>query len=86
MEFSRQECWSGLPFPTPDNLPNPGTELTSFASPALAGGFFNTAPLGGPLNHGGGSDFCLIQDFNRLNETHRLGEGNLLYSVYIFRW
>ena len=24
MEFSRQECWSGLPFPSPGNLPDPG--------------------------------------------------------------
>ena len=27
MEFSRQEYWSGLPFPSPGNLPNPGIEL-----------------------------------------------------------
>ena len=27
MEFSRQECWSGLPFPSPGDHPNPGTEL-----------------------------------------------------------
>ena len=32
MEFSRQEYWSGLPFPSPENLPNPGIEP---ASPAL---------------------------------------------------
>ena len=48
MEFSRQEYWGGLPFPTPDNLPNPGIEFTSFASPALAGGFFITAQPGQP--------------------------------------
>ena len=24
MEFSREECWSGLPFPSPRDLPNPG--------------------------------------------------------------
>ena len=40
MEFSRQEYWSGLAFPSPGDLPNPGTEPTSLASPALAGGFF----------------------------------------------
>ena len=40
MELSRQEYWSGLPFPTPGDLPNPGTEPESPASPALAGGFF----------------------------------------------
>ena len=32
MEFSRQESWSGWPFPTPGDLPNPGTEPVS---PAL---------------------------------------------------
>ena len=37
MEFSRQEYWSGLPFPTPGDLPNPRIELASPASPALAG-------------------------------------------------
>ena len=37
MEFSRQEYWSELPFPSPGDLPNPGIEL---GSPALAGGFF----------------------------------------------
>ena len=37
MEFSRQEYWSGLPFPSPGDLPNPGIEP---GSPALAGGFF----------------------------------------------
>ena len=34
MEFSRQECWSGLPFPSPGDLPDPGVEPTSPASPA----------------------------------------------------
>ena len=38
MEFSRQEYWGGLPFPSPWDLPNPGIEPTS---PALADGFFN---------------------------------------------
>ena len=36
MEFSKQEDWSGLPFPPPRDLPNPGTDPTS---PALAGRF-----------------------------------------------
>ena len=43
MEFSRQEYWSGFPFPTPGDLPNPGTEPMSLASPVLAGGFFTTS-------------------------------------------
>ena len=50
MEFSRQEHWNGLPFPTPGNLPNPGIEPTSPASPALAGAFFTTEPSGKPQN------------------------------------
>ena len=40
MGFSRQEYWSGLPFSTSGDFPNPGLELASLASPALAGGFF----------------------------------------------
>ena len=42
MGFLRQEYWSGLPFPPPGDLPNPGTEPESPVSPALAGGFFTT--------------------------------------------
>ena len=38
--------WSGLPFPTPGDLPDPGIEPLALASPALAGGFFTMAPLG----------------------------------------
>ena len=43
MRFSRQESWSGLPFPSPGDLPNPGIEPASLLSPALAGGFFTTS-------------------------------------------
>ena len=43
MRFSRQEYWSGLPCSPPRDLPNPGTEPLSVASPALAGRFFNTS-------------------------------------------
>ena len=42
MEFSMQEYWSGLPFPIPGDLPNPGIEPTSLVSPALAGRFSTT--------------------------------------------
>ena len=41
MEFFRQEYWSGLPFPSPGDLPDPGIEPMS---PVLAGGFFTTEP------------------------------------------
>ena len=40
----RQEYWSGLPFPTPGELPDPGTKLASHVSPALPAGSF-------PLHH-----------------------------------
>ena len=36
MEFSGKEYWSGLPFPSPGDLSDPGIELTSLVSPALA--------------------------------------------------
>ena len=35
MGFPRQEHWNGLPFPTPGDLPNSGTKLTSLALPAV---------------------------------------------------
>ena len=48
MEFSRQEYWSGLSFPTPGDLPNPETEPVSLVSPVLAGRFLTTEQQGGP--------------------------------------
>ena len=48
MGFSRQEYWSGLPFPPPGDLPDLGIKPMSLMSPALAGGF--------TLNFPGGSD------------------------------
>ena len=45
-ESPRQAYWSGLPFPSPEELPDPGTEL---ASPALAGEFFTIEPPGEPI-------------------------------------
>ena len=41
-EFSRQEHWSGLPFPTPGDFPKPGIKPMSLIS-ALAGRFFTTS-------------------------------------------
>ena len=43
MKFHRQEYWSRLPFPSPGDLPDPGTEPMSSV---LAGGFFTTEPPG----------------------------------------
>ena len=46
MGFPRREYWSGLPFPSPGDLPRPGINLTSLA---LAGGFFTTEPPSKPF-------------------------------------
>ena len=47
MEFSRQECWSGLPFPSPGDLPDPGIKPGSSALQAVA---FPSEPPGEALN------------------------------------
>ena len=44
MGFSRQEYWSGLPFPPPGDLPDPEMTPAFPVTPATAGGFFTTAP------------------------------------------
>ena len=51
MEFSRHNYWSGLSFLPPGDLSDPGIEPTS---PALAGRFFTTEPLGKLERDGGG--------------------------------
>ena len=48
MGFSRQEYWSGLPFPPPGNLPDPGIEPTSLMSPVWQSGSLPLAPPGSP--------------------------------------
>ena len=42
MGFFRQEYWSGMPFPPPGDIPDPGIEPASLVSPALASGLFTT--------------------------------------------
>ena len=46
MGFLWQEYWSGLPFPPPGDLPDPGIKPVSLA---LAGGLFTTEPPGKPI-------------------------------------
>jgi len=48
MGFSRQEYWSGLPFPLLEDLPDTGIKPMSPAFPELAGGFFTAEPPGKP--------------------------------------
>ena len=49
VRFSQEEYWSGLPFPPPGDLPDPGSKPISLVSPVLAGRFFNTEPAGKPF-------------------------------------
>ena len=53
MEFSRQEYWSGLPFPPPGDLLDPGIEPTSLAFPSLQADSLPLSHLGSP------SESCL---------------------------
>ena len=48
MGCPRQEYQSGMPFPSPGHLPNPGIEPASLVSSALAGGLLTTEPPGKP--------------------------------------
>ena len=56
MEFSRQEYWSGLPFPFPEDLPNPGIEP---GSPALQTDSLMSEPPGKPM------DVCVLSHIHR---------------------
>ena len=80
MEFSMQEYWNGLPFPTPGDLPDPGIEPACLASPALAGGFFTTAPLektGFPRWLHGKESTCQAGDMGSIPGSGRSpGKGN----------
>ena len=50
MEFSRQEYWSGLPFPSPGDLPDPGIEP---GSPELRADTLSSEPPGNPYGYEG---------------------------------
>ena len=49
MVFFSQEYWSGFPFPSPEDLPNPGIKATSPVSPASQAGSLPTEPSGEPF-------------------------------------
>ena len=49
MEFSRQDYWCRLPFPPPEELPDPRIKPVSLTSSVLAGRFFATEPPGKPM-------------------------------------
>ena len=80
MGFSRQQYWSGLPYPPPGNLPNPGIEPESLVSLALAAGFFTSTHLGSPLSPWGrvykGETHCSRAGVGeiRMGSLHRMVE------------
>ena len=61
-----------MPFPTPGDLPDPGMEPWSPASPALAGGFFTTEPPG---------KYGLIQWYNNHKVSRDIEETIFLNSI-----
>ena len=76
MRFPRQQYWSGLPCPLPQDLLDPGIELTS---PALVDGFFTAEPLGKLCPTPGSDKDPLPQTKGELKEMQRSREV-LLYS------
>ena len=70
MAFSRQEYWSGLPFPAPGDLPDPGIEPRS---PALQADSLLSEPLGKPPIH-------------TLPYVNLITSGKLLYSTRSSAW
>ena len=88
MEFTRQEYWSGLSWPPPGDLPNPGIEPTSLMSPVLQAG---SLPLARSDLHQNQLR-CLFQDFlnllvcsPRMCFLNRLCEGILLL-IQVWEW
>ena len=82
MGFSRQEYWSGLPFPSPGDLPKQGIEPTS---PALVGGFFTTEPPESPtgtlLSHNSHLLSCQ-PNLQKSFQKPRGRERGLVFSIY----
>ena len=76
MEFSRQQYWTGLPFPSPEDLPDPGIEPRS---PALQEDSLSSEPPEKPKNTGVGS-LSLLQG---IFPTQQLNQG-LLHCTWIF--
>ena len=76
MGFSRQECWSGLPFPSPGDLPDPGIEP---GSPALQADALPSEPPGKPSEE----ETCLKFGHSEENlKATLVGNLHLLGSAY----
>ena len=88
MGFPRQEYWSGSLYPAPRDLPDPGIKPASLASPALAGRFFTTEPLG-KLSCDMGSDkrklYFLLLSLSGGRSRDRRDRGRRLSSLRLRR-
>ena len=76
MRFSRQEYWSGLPFPPPGDLPNTGIKPVSLMSPTSAGRFFTTEPHGKSLLYVIWRQILSWGDFQGFQNSMYLGDNN----------
>ena len=76
MGFPRQEYWSGVPLPSPGDLPDPGIEPSSLA---LAGGFFATVPLGKPWYNLPGRKQCR----GEVGRGQPVTEGLLVIQIFL---
>ena len=80
MEFSGQEYGSGLPFPSPGDLPDLGIESASLRSPALTGRFFTSVPPGKPSRH-----YARCQNTEK-NLSCLCGNGAFKFSIQPEGW
>ena len=80
MGFSWQEYWSELPCPPPGDLPNPGIELVSLTSPALAGEFFTTSVIW--ETHSLSLDFPISS--HPITSTPAFPSCSMLFFKYLF--
>ena len=86
MGFPRQEYWSGLPFPSSGDLPNPGTKP---ASPAFAGGLFTTEPAGKSYIYIGVSNSLqphgLYSPWKSPGQNTGVGSHSLLQGIFLIQ-
>jgi len=73
--FPRQEYWSGLPFPPPEDLPDSGIIASSLVSPASADGFFTTVPPGKPSASETSKIRLLLKDIDMMEQWAALNLG-----------
>jgi len=81
MGFPRQEHWSGLPFPSSTDLPNPRIELVSLV---LAGGFFTNEPPGKPIYIFFSKFFSFISYYRMLSIFPVLYSGSLVIIYFVY--